>query len=69
MRANKLSLSITRRITVILIALGATAGCVYIWYLGGIMTVSDSYRVEDVTIYNTIYMLAAGDNIKQGFTP
>ncbi len=69
MRNRRLRSGIARKIAGVFIAFGAVAFCVYTWYLGGIMTVSESYRVEDVSIYNTIYMLAAGDNIKQGFNP
>lgn len=69
MKTVRTKISLTRKIAGVFIGLMAVALSIYIWYQGGIMTVSEGFRVENVTIYNTIYMLAAGDNVKQGFTP
>lgn len=69
MRSGNLRGNPIRKIISVLIGITVLAIAGYAWYRGGFMIVSESYRVEDVTIYNTIYMLDAGDNVKQGFEP
>lgn len=69
MRSGNSRVDFTRKIISIMIGVVVLAIAGFAWYRGGFMIVSESYRVEDVTIYNTIYMLDAGDNVKQGFEP
>lgn len=69
MGTGNLAVSIARKIIGAFIGIIAVAVCILIWYTGGFMTVSESYHIEDVPIHNVIYMLDAGDNVKQGFVP
>ena len=56
-----------RKMICILIGLGSIVLCILFWYQGGFMTVSESYKVEEIPIHNTLYPLGPGDNVRQGF--
>lgn len=69
MESGNLAVSIVRKIIGILIGIGMAAVCIFIWYMGGIMMVSESFHIDEVPVNNVLYMLDAGDNVKQGFVP
>lgn len=69
MGTGNLAVSIVRRIIGAFIGIVAVAVCVIVWYIGGFMTVSESFHEDEIPINNVIYMLDAGDNVKQGFVP
>lgn len=50
-----------------LIGIASVVLCVFFWYKGGLMIVSESYKVKEIPIHNTLYVLAAGDNVRQVF--
>lgn len=58
---------VQRKIAGILIGIVSVALGVFFWYKGGFMTVSESYKVEEISIYHALYLLDRGDNVRQGF--
>ena len=56
-----------RKIICILIGIISIALGIFCWYKGGFMTVSESYKVDEIPIHNTLYLLDRGDNVRQGF--
>lgn len=56
-----------RKIISGLIGIASVALCIFFWYKGGFMTVSESYKVEEIPIHNTLYILDKGDVVRQGF--
>lgn len=60
---------IVKKITLIFVAIGVIIGVGFIWYDGGFMMVDQPSRVDEISIYNSIYMLENGDTIRQRFVP
>lgn len=56
-----------KKIISCLIGIASVVFCIFFWYKGGLMIVSESYKVKEIPIHNTLYVLAAGDNVRQGF--
>ncbi|GFI68572.1 hypothetical protein IMSAG249_00389 [Lachnospiraceae bacterium] len=67
MGSRSLEVGNIKKIVSGLIGTVSVALCIFLWYRGGFMIVSESYKVKEIPIHNILYVLAAGDNVRQGF--
>lgn len=64
---GSLAIDRIRKVICILIGIISAALCAFFWYKGGFMIVSESFKIDEIPIHNTLYLLGQGDNVRQGF--
>lgn len=67
MENGSLAIDNLRKIVSFLIGITSIVLGIFCWYRGGFMIVSESYKVDEISLHNTLYILDRGDNVRQGF--